>query len=169
MRHLLCFIILLIFSVSNLSSQAIKEIGRNQFEYQGQVFEFKDMDHIFSQSMEAHETYMKANRKFNTAKRLRNATFLSFGAGMFLAAAEGECSFDDGQGNCIPRAIGAGIIIIGTLPLGIASIITKSSGKKNQRLSIDLYNEEYGIKLPRENSIEFDFVLNNGFGIQMRF
>lgn len=167
-KNIVLLLLLILLCHASTSAQTIKKIGVKLFEYQGQLYDFNDMDQVFNQYPESNEKYIKAKNKFKKAKILGYTSLSSLGLGTILIAAEGGCNILYGEDDC---HVGIAGLLLGvtSVPLGISSLTLYAAGKRNKRKSLDLFNQAYSVNLPQENVVEVQFVLHHGLGLRLRF
>ena len=169
---------ILLFSIicihSFLSAQQISQISKKNFNYQGQTYKYEEMGHIFSQNEQANSLYLEAIQKWKAARTLGTVSLVSIGVGWITVLASLGKSF---EGNCRNNScdtadnallVGTSLWTIGA-GLGVVSLVKKGAKKRYQRKSIDFFNQDYGIKLPKENPVDVQLVIGNGLGIQLKF
>lgn len=165
--------VLLISSIillqSSLSAQVINKMSGMNYEYQGDVFKYQDMGPVFEQNEMAHAYYLKANKKLKTGKTWGYVSLGSLGLGIIAIAAEGDCDFIFGSDSCAVGIFGALSAILVFPITGITAIIIRSSGRRNMRKSLDVFNQAFDTGLPEENQVALHFVVNNGIGLQLSF
>ena len=139
------------------------------------------MSHIFSQNDEANTFFLKARNNQKASKAFGFMALGIVGATMIYGATAPEprsCRnnpfFFSSQGiQCasdgLDQAAVAALMLLGASVSGVISLVFKLVGKKKRNKSIEVFNQDYGLKLPKENPIEVQLVLSNGLGLKMRF
>lgn len=172
MKNIIQLLLSLIFilrlsSISILEAQTIEKIRANKFEYEGKVYKYSDMDEVFNQSAVANSYYLLSKKQLKKGNTWGYTSLGSLGLGGILFYAS-----PDADGWDIPAEGAIGVLTLAfVFPItGLTGLIIHAYGKKNQRRSVETFNQEYGIRLPNKSPVEFNVVgVSNGIGFQLKF
>jgi hypothetical protein len=173
MKNLTLLLLSLLFilslsNISNVDAQTIEKIGANKFEYEGKVYKYSDMDKVFNQSAVANSYYLLSKKQLKNGKTWGYTSLGSLAFGFLLVAvspdAEGFLEISTGQ------AIGGVFAVIVFPVTGLIGLINHANAKQNQKRSVETFNQEYGIELPKKNPVELNIAsISNGVGLQLKF
>ena len=145
---LLCLAFLSQIRVSH-AQKIVKVKGKTRtFEYQGEVFKYKDMDHVFAQDAESNRLFLKARKQLKTARDLGYTSLICATIGGIGLLGTTSCN---GLG-CVPSGlVFAGFMLVVAVPLtGIIGLSLDISGSRKLRKAIRVYNHSESPQPPEK-------------------
>ena len=162
-------ILIILITINHLSSQSIKKMTHDYYQYDDQAFRYKAMDSIFAQSEQANAYFLKAKKQFKTSKTMGIVSLTSLGVGatglVVMGTSDGFWS-DDPAWEIGAVMFGLGSII-GAI-IGTCGLISRGSAKNNQRQSVSTFNRKQ-VKPLHKKKVDLNVVVKNGIGIQLKF
>jgi hypothetical protein len=155
-------------SISFLSAQTIKKAAGNYHIYQEKSYDYPDMADIFIQNEEANVHFLRALKKRQASKGWGYGALASTGVAAlgFVLLLNGDILSDDNYFEAGLFGVGG----VAAALCGVISLASRSSYKKNQKRSIEAFNQAYGIRQPKKNPVELNIVgVSNGIGLQLKF